>query len=37
MNICAKGLDGMAFMFREGGATCRLMANEYRNTGINIH
>lgn len=38
-NICTKGLDAIAFLsrFRVGGAVCGLMANEYRNTGINIH
>lgn len=38
MGICAKGLDAIAFLlwFRLGGAMCRPMANEYRNTGVNI-
>lgn len=38
MNICAKGLDTIAFLswFRVGRAMCKLMANAYRNTGINI-
>lgn len=38
MSICARGLDTLAFLswFRTGGAVCKRMANEYRNTGIDV-